>query len=150
MRRLAERMGIRAPSLYKHIESKEELEALLVADVFLEVGRALREAMGSVGPRRPKGKALTELARVYRGWAREHPHLYRLLTEGPLPRERLPEGLEAWAAEPLVVAVGGDPDRARAAWAFAHGMTILELEGRFPAGADLDAAWAAGLRNFGR
>ena len=28
MRHLADRMGIRAPSLYKHIESKEELEAL--------------------------------------------------------------------------------------------------------------------------
>ena len=67
------------------------------------------------------------------------------MTGGPLPRERLPEGLEAWTAEPVVVAVGGDPDRARAAWAFAHGMTILELDGRFPPGADLDAAWAAGI-----
>jgi hypothetical protein len=47
-----------------------------------------------------------------------------------------------------VIAAGGDPDRARAAWAFAHGMTILELDGRFPPGADLDAAWAAGIRGF--
>ena len=35
-------------------------------------------------------------------------------------------------------------DRARAAWAFAHGMAHLELSQRFPAGADLEAAWAAG------
>jgi hypothetical protein len=27
-------------------------------------------------------------------------------------------------------------------------MTILELDGRFPPGADLDAAWARGLRAF--
>jgi hypothetical protein len=67
------------------------------------------------------------------------------VTGGPLPRERLPGGLEAWAAEPVVLAVGGDPDRARVAWAFAHGMTILELDGRFPPGVDLNAAWASGI-----
>jgi hypothetical protein len=50
----------------------------------------------------------------------------------------------------VVIAVGGDPDRARAAWAFAHGMTILELDGRFPTNADLDAAWAVGLDRFAR
>jgi len=148
MRRLADRMGIQAPSLYKHVESKEELEAFLIADVFLEVGQLFRDAIAADAGRGRKGKPLTELARAYRRWAVEHPLLYRLLTDGPLPRERLPEGLEAWAAEPVVIAVGGDPDRARAAWAFAHGMTILELDGRFPPGADLDAAWAAGLRNF--
>jgi hypothetical protein len=41
--------------------------------------------------------------------------------------------------------MGGDGDLARAAFAFAHGMTILELNGRFPPGADLDAAWRRGL-----
>jgi hypothetical protein len=44
--------------------------------------------------------------------------------------------------------VGGDRDRARAVWAFAHGMTILELNGRFPPDADLDAAWRRGLDAF--
>ena len=73
-----------------------------------------------------------------------HPHLYRLATEGPLPRELLPEGLEAWAAEP-VVRLAGTQAKARAVWAFAHGMTILELDGRFPPGADLDAAWRSGV-----
>ena len=144
MRRLADAMGIRAPSLYKHVESKEELEALMIADVFREVGELFHEAVASA----PKKQALAELARAYRSWAFAHPHLYRLLTDGELPRDRLPDGLEAWAAEPVVIAAGGDPDRARAAWAFAHGMTILELDGRFPPGADLDAAWAAGIHGF--
>jgi hypothetical protein len=45
--------------------------------------------------------------------------------------------------------VGGDPDVARAAWAFAHGMIMLELNERFPPGADLDAAWRAGMEGFG-
>jgi AcrR family transcriptional regulator len=149
MRRLAEAMGIRAPSLYKHVESKEDLEALLMAEAFRGMGAELHGAI--IGA--PKGgsgtTALAELARVYRRWALAHPHLYRLTTGGPLPRERLPEGLEAWTAEPVVVAVGGDPDRARAAWAFAHGMTILELDGRFPPDVDLDAAWVEGIRALG-
>jgi hypothetical protein len=43
------------------------------------------------------------------------------------------------------LACGGDGDLARAAWAFAHGMTSLELANRFPPGADLVAAWEAGI-----
>jgi AcrR family transcriptional regulator len=150
MRRLAEAMGIRAPSLYKHVESKEELEALLMAEAFREIGTELHGAVEGLRDGGSRKKALTELGRAYRRWALAHPHLYRLVTGGPLPRERLPKGLESWAAESVVIAVGGDTDRARAAWAFAHGMTILELDGRFPPSADLDAAWAVGLDRFAR
>jgi AcrR family transcriptional regulator len=145
MRRLAEEMGIRAPSLYKHVESKEELAAFLMAEAFRELGQELHDAVGSLRKGGSRRKALTELARVYRRWALAHPHLYRLVTGGPLPRERMPEGLEAWTAEPVVIAAGGDPDRARAVWAFAHGMTILELDGRFPPEADLERAWSSGI-----
>ena len=145
MRRLADAMGIRAPSLYKHVSSKEDLEALLMAEAFRGMGAELHAAIAGARKSGSKRTALAELGRVYRRWALAHPHLYRLVTGGPLPRELLPEGLEAWTAEPVVAAVGGDPDRARAAWAFAHGMTILELDGRFPPDADLDAAWAAGI-----
>lgn len=34
-----------------------------------------------------------------------------------------------------------DHTRARLAWAAAHGLVSLEIAGRFPPGADLDAAW---------
>jgi AcrR family transcriptional regulator len=149
MRAIAARMGIQAPSLYKHVEGKDELEALLIAEAFRGSGQALRDALEPLGSRPSRRSALTALGRAYRTWAVAHPHLYRLSTGGPLPRERLPEGLEAWAAEP-VVQVAGSADRARAAWAFAHGMTILEIDGRFPPGADLDAAWDAGLQALAR
>jgi AcrR family transcriptional regulator len=145
MRRLAEAMGIQAPSLYKHVESKDELEALLIADVFREIGHVFHDAVAGASEGGSTRDALAELGSAYRRWALAHPHLYRLMTGGPLPRGQLPDGVEAWAAEPLVIALGGDPDRARAAWAFAHGMTILELDGRFPPEADLDAAWRSGL-----
>ena len=81
----------------------------------------------------------------------------RPLNRDQLPpglRDQLPPGLrdqllEDRAAAPPVIALGGEPDRARAAWAFAHGMIMLELNGRFPPTADLDAAWRAGLAAFG-
>jgi AcrR family transcriptional regulator len=144
MRRLAGRLDMRAPSLYKHVTDKDELEVLLIASALRDQGTATHEAVDALPRRGPRLRALEALARAYRAWALAHPHLYRLATQGPLPRERLPEGLEAWAAEP-VVRVAGSEAKARATWAFAHGMTILELDARFPPSADLDAAWKAGI-----
>jgi AcrR family transcriptional regulator len=137
MRRIAEKLGIRAPSLYKHVPDKEALEAALISDGFAEFAERLEDTSD-----------LTSLAQVYRDFARENPHLYRLMTDRPLPRERLAPGVEERAAAPVVAAAGGDPDVARALWSFAHGMTILELNDRFPPGADLDGAWRSGVEAF--
>ena len=138
MRAIADRLGIQAPSLYKHFPDKDALEAALVAAGFVEQAEAFGAASRSRNP-------LASLARAYRSWAAAHPHLYLLMTNRPLERDRLPEGVEAAAAAPLLKACGGDPNRARAAWAFAHGMTSLELANRFPPDADLDAAWRSGI-----
>jgi AcrR family transcriptional regulator len=141
MRRLGEAVGIRAPSLYKHFPDKAAVEIALIEDGFAEIAERFTVALA-------KGEnPLLDLATAYRAFAQTQPHLYRLMTAGPLPRERLRPGVEARAAAPIVQAVG-DPNIARAFWAFAHGMAILELDERFPAGANLDAAWVAGLAAF--
>jgi hypothetical protein len=67
------------------------------------------------------------------------------MTDRPLRRDRLRPGVEERAGAPVIAAAGGDADLARAAFAFAHGMTILELNGRFPPGVDLAAAWRRGI-----
>jgi AcrR family transcriptional regulator len=139
MRTLAERLGIRAPSLYKHFPSKEALEAAVISQAFEEQAERFEAALkGSDEP-------VAAMAKAYRTFARRHPHLYRLMTERPLNRELLSAGSEERAGAPVIQAAGGDPDLARAIWAFAHGMTILELNNRFPPDADLDAAWSQGL-----
>ena len=79
-----------------------------------------------------------------------HPHLYRLMTEQPLQRDLLVDGVEERASLPARLLVGDDPDAGRALWALAHGLTILELEERFPPGADINAAWQAGFEAFRR
>ena len=145
MRRLAERVGIRAPSLYKHLTDKAALEAAIIATGFEEAAAAFEQAVDRAGE--GSGDALVALAAAYRRFALEHPHLYRLMTNGPLPRAHLPPGLEGRTAVPLL-RVAGSEARARAVWAFAHGMVMLELDQRFPPDADLDAAWRAGIAAF--
>jgi AcrR family transcriptional regulator len=103
MRRVAGEVGVRAPSLYKHLPHKSALEAAVIADGFAEAAAAFEA----------------------------------------------PSGLEARTAAPLLAAVGG-PERARAAWAFLHGMTLLELNDRFPADGRTEQAWAEGVAAFRR
>ena len=143
MRRVADRLGIRAPSIYKHLPDKQALQAAVISDGFDELAAVFERAVHGAD------EPVAALARAYREHATRHPHLYRLMTERPLDRDRLAPGVEERAARPLVEAVG-DEDAARALWAFAHGMAILELNDRFPPGADLGAAWAKGVDAFRR
>jgi AcrR family transcriptional regulator len=143
MRRVADELGIQAPSLYKHFASKGDLELALLSDAMIEMGDASHEAV-RLGGGEP---ALWPLLETYRQYSLSHPHLYRLATAGPLAREGLAPGLEEWAGNPWYV-VTGDAFLAQALWSFAHGMVVLELDGRYPPGSDLDATWAAGARAF--
>lgn len=139
MRRIASKVGIQAPSIYKHFADKAALENALISSLFEEQAERFEAAVAS------SDDPIGAIAAAYRGFATDHPHLYRLMTERWLDRENLTPGAEERAARPVVEAFGGDRDLARAAWAFAHGMTILELNDRFPPDADLDAAWRRGL-----
>jgi AcrR family transcriptional regulator len=138
MRRLGELLGIRAPSLYKHVSGKEEILAALQE-------RALRAMSAELETARPGVRGLAD---TYRAWALANPQQYTLVTRHPLDRDRLAPGVEAAAAAPLLAAVGGDQARARALWGLAHGLVDLELAGRFPPNADIDAAWRSALDLF--
>jgi AcrR family transcriptional regulator len=168
MRRLAEQLGIKAPSLYKHLPDKAALEAAIIATGLEEAAAKFEAAVegattgdptaggpttsgaatgGAAQGDAAAGGAVVALAAAYREFALAHPHLYRLMHNGPLPRQHLPAGVEERAAAP-VLRVAGSRARARALWAFAHGMVMLELDQRFPPDADLDAAWEAGITAF--
>jgi len=102
---------------------------------FEEFGQALAAA----------GPDLQGLADAYREWAISNPGLYRIATGGPLNRDRLTAGAESDAEAPLLRALGDDRNLARVCWSMAHGLVDLELNDRFPPGADLEAAWRAGV-----
>ncbi len=145
MRRLAEEMGIRAPSLYKHFAGKAEVESAVIEDALFDIGDVTHRAVHEPGALSP----LASLLATYRAYCRMHPDLYRLAACGRFPRQSLPPGLEEWAGNPWFV-VAGDAHLAQALWSFAHGMVILELDGRYPPGSDLDSTWRAGAAAFER
>ncbi|GIH78414.1 transcriptional regulator [Planobispora longispora] len=169
MRALAERLGIRAPSLYKHFPDKAAVEAALIEQGLAEVGALLHAALdeaaagattenadaggsadaagADAGAAAGSGGAIGAVLRAYRASALANPNLYRLTTSGSLPRERLAPGLEEWSGTPFFLAAG-EPYLAQALWSFAHGMVILELDGRYPEGSDLDRTWAEGMSAF--
>lgn len=138
MRRVAAEMGIQAPSLYKHVSGKDDIEAGLQERAL----RAIATAMA------PAGTDLHRIGAAYRKWALARPGMYELATRRPLRRDVIPAEVETAAAANLVAAVNGDEHRARAVWALCHGLIDLELAGRFPQGADLDKTWHAALTPF--
>jgi predicted DNA-binding transcriptional regulator AlpA len=105
MRRLGDAVGIRAPSLYKHFPDKAAVETALINDGFEEIAARFEAALTN------GGDSLVELAIAYQAFARAHPHLYRLMTAGPLPTWRELSGPlpTAWSSSS---SMGGFP-RAR-------------------------------------
>ncbi len=102
MRRLAERLGIRAPSLYKHLPDKAALEAAVIATGLEDLAVALEESLHNAA------EPLAALTAAYRAFAVAHPHLYLLMTNRPLPREHLPQGVEDRAGRPRRRMAGRD------------------------------------------
>ena len=170
MRRLGEALGIRAPSLYKHLPGKHAVEVALIEIGLAEMGEALHQAVSDprAAPRTraapgtsvtpgtdaapgtgaaPGSDAVGRVLATYRAESLRRPNLYRLATSGRLPRDELTPGLEDWAGEPWFLAAG-DPFLAQAMWSFAHGMVILELDQRYPEGSELDRTWQAGAAAF--
>jgi AcrR family transcriptional regulator len=134
IRGVAAELGIRGPSLYKHVKDKGVIEGLLQRHAMIEFGRAVGAA----------GSDAHSVAHAYRGWARANPHLYELAARRPVRRDIVAE-TEAFAAAPLVAAVGGDATLARVFLGLAHGLIDLELNDHFPPGADVDLAWNTGV-----
>jgi AcrR family transcriptional regulator len=148
MRRVADVLGIRAASLYKHLPGKGTLEHALVEIALTKVGAAMHTALAALGPDASRRDAVEALLDAYRAVAFAHPNLYRLATAGPLDRDALTPTLEDWAGEPFLLATG-DPYVGQALWSAAHGLVILTLDRRYLPGSDLDQTWRAVAEAFG-
>ena len=139
MRRLGAALGMRGPSVYKHFSSKAAIETALAAEILAEQADILETVPAT----------FADLARAYRRWALSNPQLHRLINTRPLARDELPAGLEERTAAPLITACRGDRSLARAAWATLKGLADLELDGRFPDDADIDAIYGAAASAYG-
>ncbi|MBT2474678.1 WHG domain-containing protein [Microbacterium sp. ISL-103] len=132
MQAVAERVGVRAPSLYKRIRDRD---ALLSA-----VAEASADALTS--RLTAAGDGLTDLAAAYRGFAHEHPEAFRLLFTASAPEDAL-HRTSAPVLRACATLVGSEHalDAARLFTAWATGFLQMELAGAFRLGGDVDAAF---------
>jgi AcrR family transcriptional regulator len=142
--RVAGGLGVRAPSLYNHVDGRAGLLRALTLRGVRQLTAALRDA--AVG--RSGADALAATARAYRAYAGAHPGLYAASVAAPDPDDA--EHLAA-AQETVDVVYAvlrgweleGD-DAVHAARAFrsaVHGFTALEAGGGFGIPVDLDASF---------
>jgi AcrR family transcriptional regulator len=145
MQAVAERVGVRAPSLYKRVRNRDELVALVADATLRELGESI-DRVASGDPR----VALDRAARAVRAFAHERPAAFRLVF-APGHDVRLdPEALARSSATVLRIAAGlaGEAralDAARTITAWVNGFASMELAGAFRLGGDVDAAFEYGL-----
>jgi AcrR family transcriptional regulator len=147
MQAVAERVGVRAPSLYKHVRDRAALIAA-IADTALD---ELAGIMAPLAVDPDPAAGMRSAATAFRAFAHEHPRTYEILFANlPDSARGSPERNAAAAAPVLSLAarmVG--PERAleaaRLVTAFAHGFISMELAGAFRLGGDVDAAYRYGV-----
>ena len=153
MAAIAGRVGVRAPSLYKHFGDRDELLAAVATDVALDLGRTLEAAVESSGG--DASGRLVALATAYRRFALETPRAAALLFAPAVPNANPTPEANAAAARPVLAvaeAIAG-PAKALAAarvlTAFAYGFTSMESSGAFRLGGDVDTAFRVGITVLG-
>jgi AcrR family transcriptional regulator len=127
--RLAEQLGVRAPSLYAHVGGLEDLRRR----IGVRGSRELAGVLGAAAAGRSGEDALRAVAHAYRGYAQAHPGTYAAAQRAPDPDD--PEAVAAaGAVVEIVLAVlrgygleGGDGLHAvRTVRAALHGFVALE------------------------
>jgi len=152
---LAERLGVRAPSLYKHVSSQADLNRRIAALALTEMGDALRDALQGRSGR----DALAAAARTIRAYVVEHQGRYaatiRLNADSPddpvvVAGARVLDSLSA-------VLAGYQLDPADTVHALRllrslfHGFAVLEAVGGFEMDTDVDESfeWLIGFVDRG-
>jgi AcrR family transcriptional regulator len=140
---VAERCGVAAPSLYKHVGGLDELRTLVGERVLRGMTESFTAAvMGRSGP-----DAVAALMREYRAYATAHPARYAAMPANPLGRPELTEAggrlldvvratLRPWNlddSEAIHVI--------RCLRVIAHGFAALESAGGFGLPEDLDQTY---------
>lgn len=153
MQAVAERVGVRAPSLYKRVRNRHQLITLVAEASLRELSARMDAAAGAPG--RDPGLVLRRIARACRAFAHERPTGFRLIFGSTTGVELDVEALSAASAPVLRVAaeLAGHEhalDAARTFTAWANGFIGMELAGAFRLGGDVDEAFEYGLSRLTR
>src|SRR4051812_24199003 len=147
MQAVAEKVGVRAPSLYKRVRDRSALLRLVVEDGLRELGIAMDAAANS-------GDAATDLralATEFRDFAHAQPKLFGLLFASADDSAAPDVDLLARASSPVIRTaerLAGPDDAlpaARTITAWAVGFVQMELAGAFQLGGDVQEAFDYGI-----
>jgi AcrR family transcriptional regulator len=141
---LAARLGVRQPSLYKHIASSDALLRLISMRGKAELADVL--TLAAIG--RARDDALVAMARAWRGWALEHPGRYEAAQRPPARGDVDDEAVSDRALQVLAAVMDGYGsegddaiDAIRAFRATLHGFVSLESSGAFALPASVDRSF---------
>ena len=149
MQAVAARVGVRSPSLYKHVRSRDDLVGLVATSVARELAARLDGAVA--GTAADAREQLIELSHRLRRYAHAQPEQYRLLFAPASEAGRAtPEALAASVAPLIDITTRlAGPERAleaaRTATAWATGFIAMEFAGAFQLGGDVDDAYDYGI-----
>ena len=141
--RLASTLGVRAPSLYVHVEGLKDLHLRLAVRGATQLAEQLQGAAAG----RAGADALQAIAQTYRGYALAHPGLYRALQRAP-EDERTKAAAEKVVGVVLAVLRGyglTDDDAihaTRVIRAALHGFVTLEASNGFGYPLSLEESYA--------
>jgi AcrR family transcriptional regulator len=152
---VADRLGVKTPSLYKHVDSLAALTHSVAVLAATEVGDALRDAMQGVAGR----EALAAAAQALRGYVKQHPGRYAATTGARPsgPDDPLMPALERTLGSLAAVLHGYQLDDAdeihalRMLRSLLHGFATLEAADAFQIDTDVDASflWLIGFIDQG-
>ncbi len=97
LRKLAEQMGVAAPSLYNYYKSRDELVTALIADAYNAQAQAMEEAVAKRAENDFGGRLFAGLM-AYRDWAVAHPTEFALIYGDPIPGYQAPSEITSPAA----------------------------------------------------
>lgn len=150
---VATTLGVRQPSLYKHVTSLAALRRAVSLQATAELGNALTLAVaGRAGP-----DALTHLAAAYRDYAHTHPGRYAASVVAPAEGDTDHIRVSQAVLATLVAVLRGygitdDSDDAlhaiRALRSLLHGFVALESAGGFALALDLDESFTRMVATF--
>ena len=141
---LAERLGVRQPSLYKHITGTDGLRR----SIALRAKHELAIVLGRAAVGRARGEAITAMALAYRAWAHQHPGRYAAAQRSPVPGDIDDEIASASVTQVAFDVMAGYElrdedavDAIRALRAALHGFVTLEAAGGFGLPVDVDRSY---------
>lgn len=150
--RLAATLGIKAPSLYRHVANKSALLQAVIVQTFELLFQAYKRALSDAGDD-PKARLLA-LLRAHRAFAHANPSTYMLAFTTTAPEQRMsPQALEQLVLpiqEQMAALVGAERSLTalRGALALVHGFVMLELNEQLQRGGDLSAAFDESIQAY--